>query len=448
MRQYWTQLLSELKECVDESSIDKWFDHCSISFYGDRALLKVPNKFSLNWINEHYQDLVQEKIAEISGPQYKLEIVIGKAEQMALPGLESGPPPKKKISPRKKTPLNKEYRLALNPKYTFDSFVVGASNRFSHAASLAVADQPAKVYNPLFIYGSVGLGKTHLLNAVGHKIIQDNPDARVRFVSSENFMNELIHCVRFDKMNDFRAKFRDNIDVLLVDDVHFLAGKDRTQEEFFHTFNTLFDSRKQIVISSNQYPKEINDLDERLVSRFVWGLIADIQMPDLETKLAILSKKASDNDLPLSNDLALFLATNLGANVRELEGSLTRIFAYASLNKLEATPELAKEALKNVLDKTQIITVEQIQKVVANFFNIKISDLKSHRKVRVIAHPRQICMYLARKHTDSSFPDIGSKFGNKHHSTVIHAVQKIKDRIEKDGTLKTTIETLEKSICV
>jgi len=449
MQDTWNRLLEALRENVGDANLERWFEPSTFSIDSDRAVLSAPNKFARNWIEENYRKLLEEKLEQISGKRVPLEIAVSEAEQMALPGLAEERPPEKAPKSRKSAAIVKELRLALNQKYTFNNFVVGASNQFAHAAGIAVTDKPGQVYNPLFIYGDVGLGKTHLLNAIGHKILDEHPDYRLRYISAEGFMNEVIYCIRFGKMDDFRKKYRENIDALLVDDIHFLAGnKGATQQEFFFTFNSLFDSSRQIVMSSNQYPKDIPNLDERLVSRLLWGLIVDIQPPDLETKLAILSKKASENNLPLSKELALFLATNLGDNVRELEGSLTRVFAYASLSKVEATLELAREVLKNVLGKQQALTIEVIQKVVASFFNIKVQDLKSQRKMKLVAFPRQICMYLSRKHTNSSFPEIGVKFGGKDHSTVIHAVRKIEERMKEDLTLRNTLETIEKNLCV
>lgn len=444
----WSRILDALGRDIGESNIQKWFHTSAFAIESERAILCAPNKFAKNWIEENYRETLERKIIEVTGLDLKLEINVGSPEQMSLPGFVEKQPEKKAHKARKKQVCDPELKYQLNPRYTFDNFVVGASNQFAQAACKSVAEKPAKTYNPLFIYGDVGLGKTHLLNAIGHYMCDSDGPCRIRYTNSESFMNEMISSMRFDKMGEFRKKFREDVDVLLMDDVQFLAGKERTQEEFFHTFNALFDGHKQIVLSSNQYPKEIAGLDERLVSRLVWGLIVDIQPPDLETKLAILSRKAQENNFQLSQELALFLAANLGSNVRELEGSLTRIFAYASLSKVEATPELAREALRNVLGKQQALTVEQIQKIVAGFFNIKVSDLKSQRKMKLIAHPRQICMYLARKHTSSSFPEIGAKFGGKDHSTVIHAVKRIEQKIEEDATLRNMVETIEKNLCV
>jgi chromosomal replication initiator protein len=330
----------------------------------------------------------------------------------------------------------------LNPSYTFEAFVVGSSNQFAHAAALAVANLPAKNYNPLFIYGGVGLGKTHLINAIGNHIVQNDPTASVCYLSSEKFTNELINCLRYEKMTDFRNKYR-NKDVLLVDDIQFLGGKERTQEEFFHTFNALYDSHKQIVITSDKLPKEIPGLEERLRSRISWGLIADIQPPDIETKVAILCKKAEMYNIPLANDVGLFLASHLGSNIRELEGALTRLRAFASLTGSDITMAMTKETLEDLLNERQkMISIDEIQKTVASHYNIKVSDLKSSRKLKIYAVPRQIGMYLSRTLTKSSFPEIGAKFGGKDHSTVIHAFRHVEKRMTEDREMKKVIETL------
>jgi len=454
MEELWTRIVSEVERNLKNDNYKKWFDSLRISVEGINVKIKAPNQFVRDWVEEHYGDIVTQTVLRELGPNYNLEFEIGEESQLSLPGMEEAGH-EKKIRPssrRKRSSSRKKAQsipgFPLSDRYTFERFVVGSSNQFAHAACQAVADRPAYVYNPLFVFGGVGLGKTHLLNAVGHAIRQKYPDSRICYLSAEQFMNEVITSLRYDKMQEFREKFRANIDILLIDDVQFFAGKNRTQEEFFHTFNTLYESRKQIVISSDKYPKDIQDLEERLRSRFEWGLIADIQSPDLETKVAILKKKAAEDKLPLTNDLAFFLATHLGSNIRELEGSLTRVYAYASINKVEPTPELAREVLGNLLGGQQAISIETIQNVVAKFFNLKVSDLKSHRKVKLIALPRQISMYLSRKYTNCSYPEIGASFGGKDHSTVIHAVRKIESKLETDPSLKSTIETLKKNLSV
>jgi chromosomal replication initiator protein len=333
-------------------------------------------------------------------------------------------------------------------RYTFENFVIGASNQFAHAASMAVANQPGEHYNPLFIYGGVGLGKTHVVNAIGHRAAIKRPGLKVVYLSSESFMNELIGSLRRDKMDEFKSKFR-NIDLLILDDVQFIAGKERTQEEFFHTFNSLYESHKQIVITSDKFPKEIPGLEDRLRNRFEWGLIADIQPPDMETRVAILQKKAETDAVQLPHDVAIFLASNIDSNVRELEGSLTRLGAFASLTRSVITIDLAKEVLRNSLKGAQReVTVESIQKTICDYYNIKLGDLKAKRRTKNIAFPRQVAMYLCRKYTETSFPAIGDKFGGRDHSTVIHAARTIEKRIKEDPFMQTTIEKLERNLNV
>ncbi len=334
-------------------------------------------------------------------------------------------------------------RAALQEKYTFDKFIVGASNQFAHAASVAVASQPGETYNPLFIYGGVGLGKTHLVCAIGNDVLDREPDTRVVYLSSDSFMNELIAALRRDRMDEFKRRFR-KVDFLILDDVQFLAGRERTQEEFFHTFNSLYEARKQIVLTSDKFPKEIPGLEERLRNRFESGLIADIQAPDIETRLAILEKRAEIDGLALPSDVAMFLAENFESNVRELEGSLTRLSAHASLNGAPITIELARRVLKSFVDNRTArgITIELIQKAVSDYFHIQRADLLSKSRSRHITHPRQIAMYLCRNHTDASFPVIGDRFGGRDHTTVIHATQVISRRIKHDPTLRETIDKL------
>ena len=335
----------------------------------------------------------------------------------------------------------------LNPKYTFDSFVIGNSNRFAHAASLAVAEAPAKAYNPLFIYGGVGLGKTHLMHAIGHYALQNNPNTKVVYVSSEKFTNELINAIRDDKNDEFRNKYR-KVDILLIDDIQFIAGKERTQEEFFHTFNELHGANKQIILSSDRPPKEIPTLEDRLRSRFEWGLIADIQAPDFETRMAILKKKADVEKLNVANEVMVYIATKIKSNIRELEGALIRIVAYSSLTNRPITVELAGEALKDIISNKQNknVTIDVIQDVVAAYFNLRIEDLKSQRRTRNVAYPRQIAMYLSRKLTDMSLPKIGEEFGGRDHSTVIHAYEKISDSLNTDESLQHTVNDITKKL--
>jgi chromosomal replication initiator protein len=330
----------------------------------------------------------------------------------------------------------------LNPRYTFDTFVVGPSNQFAHAACRAVAEAPARSYNPLFIYGGVGLGKTHLMHAIGHYMVQHGRSLRLTYISSERFMNEMINALRYERILDFRERYR-NVDVLLVDDVQFLSGKESTQTEFFHTFNALFDSAKQIVISSDCPPHEITSLEERLRSRFEWGLIADIQPPDLETKVAILKRKADADGMPLPDNVAIYIAGKIKSNVRELEGSLIRLVAYASMTGQEITLPLTQQVLRNVLSNDdRVVTIEIIQKFVADYFQLKPSELKSRNNSKSVALPRQVAMYLCKTLTKASLPEIGKSFGGKHHSTVIHSIQKIENMRQTDGEFNTIVNNL------
>jgi chromosomal replication initiator protein len=329
----------------------------------------------------------------------------------------------------------------LNPRYTFDTFIVGSSNQFAHAACRAVAEAPSRSYNPLFIYGGVGLGKTHLMHAVGQYVLQHDRNLKLTYISSERFMNEMINAVRYDRVIDFRERYR-TVDVLLVDDIQFLAGKEGTQTEFFHTFNALYDSQKQIVISSDCPPHEIPSLEERLRSRFEWGLIADIGSPDLETKIAILKKKAEAETVPLPDNVAIYIASKIKSNIRELEGSLIRLIAYASLTGQELSLPLAQEVLRNIIDHDEkAVTIEVIQKHVADYYNLKLGELKSRNNSKSVAKPRQIAMYLCKSLTHASLPEIGRSFGGKHHSTVIHSIRKVEEFRKKDGDFNTLISS-------
>jgi len=413
-----------------------------------QAVIQVRNRFVRDWIRENFLPQVLREMFPLDGPEVAIQIAIAAPSQAVqtptssvsidmVPESPSEPPAPPKIPSHD----------SLKGKYSFDHFVVGSSNQFAHAAARAVAKMPGRNYNPLFIYGGVGLGKTHLLNAIGIEILKNNPNARIIYLSSEKFMNELIHCIRFEKMGEFRKKYREGCDVLLIDDIQFIAGKERTQEEFFHTFNHLYDLQKQIVLTSDKSPREIPDLEERLKSRFEWGLLADIQIPDLETRIAILKKKGEDDGIPLDDDLALFLASHIKSNVRELEGSLIRLHAFSSLNGVKLSIPVAKEVLKTILSGVdRILTVDQIQKVVADYYKIKLSDLIGKRRIKSLALPRQIAMYLCRKHVKSSYPEIGHKFGGKDHSTVVHAFNKILRDIESDSSLRDHVEAIEHSI--
>jgi len=441
-KEIWNQCLYAVAQKIGQKSFDIWLKPLKLLSISESLVeLEVPNKFFKDWIAENYQPMIKDALLQETHNQYSLHLLLKEGnEEMELKSKSS---PKSLTNPAPKTTLKER---GLNPNYTFEAFVVGACNQFAHAAALAVANLPAKNYNPLFIYGGVGLGKTHLLNAIGNHISQNDHTAKVSYISSEKFTNELINCLRYEKMADFRNKYR-NMDVLLVDDIQFLGGKERTQEEFFHTFNALYESHKQIAVTSDKLPKDIPGLEERLRSRISWGLIADIQPPDIETKVAILCKKAEMYNIALSNDVGLFLASHLGSNIRELEGALTRLRAFASLTAKEIDIAMAKETLKDILaDRERMITTENIQRAVASFYNIKVSDLKSAKKVRIYALPRQISMYLCRILTKSSFPEIGDKFGGKDHSTVIHAFRQIEKKLADDREIKNAVETIKNEL--
>ena len=439
LQDLWEQTLNVLKNEMSEVSFNTWMKSCNpISISEDTIKISVPNSFTRDILNNRYKDLVANSIQGICSKLYKLEFLISS---------EVAWEEKNKAIKIKGSPLNEEISNTLNPKYTFDSFVIGNSNRFAHAASLAVAEAPAKAYNPLFIYGGVGLGKTHLMHAIGHYILENNPNAKVEYVSSEKFTNELINAIKHDKNEEFRNKYR-HVDVLLIDDIQFIAGKEGTQEEFFHTFNALHDANKQIILSSDRPPKEIPTLEDRLRSRFEWGLIADIQVPDFETRMAILKKKADLERLNVPNEVMVYVATKIKSNIRELEGALIRIVAYSSLTNREVSVDLASEALKDIISKKQgkSITIESIQDIVSSYFNLRVEDFKSQRRTRNVAYPRQIAMYLSRKLTDMSLPKIGEEFGGRDHTTVIHAYEKISENLKTDEGLQSTVDDITKKL--
>ncbi|NLW45991.1 MAG: chromosomal replication initiator protein DnaA [Firmicutes bacterium] len=425
----WGKTLESIANLLSKPSFETWFKPTKpISLDGNVMTIEVPNDFAREWLESRYASLLSSTIRDLVEEDIELRFVTPERnETVKVPT----------SAPQTAQPSS------LNPKYTFESFVVGESNRFAHAASLAVAEAPGKAYNPLFIYGGVGLGKTHLMQAVGHFVLKSHSDYRVVYVSSEKFTNELINAIRFNRTPQFRDTYR-NVDVLLVDDIQFFAGKESTQEEFFHTFNTLYESGRQIVISSDRPPKEIPTLEDRLRSRFEWGLITDIQAPDLETRIAILRKKASIEGWHLPNDVIVNIADQINSNIRELEGALIRIIAFASFHNKQISLEMANEVLKDVISssKTQRVTIPLIQQAVAEYFNIEIEDLKAQRRTRNITFPRQIAMYIIRELTDYSLPKIGEEFGGRDHSTVIHAYEKIQNSIQEDPEIDRIIKTL------
>ena len=440
MSDLWSEALVRIRQEVGKQNFETWIAPIRfVSKNKHEVVLDVPNKFFRDWLSEHYLNTLENILTKAMDQEMKVVFRVDESASRAT----NSQPSIKKDEPERERP---QRATNLIPKYTFGNFVIGASNQFAHAACMAVANQPGDNYNPLFIYGGVGLGKTHLVNAIGHQAMAQRAGLKVFYLSSESFMNELIASLRRDKMDEFKKKFR-NVDILILDDVQFIAGKERTQEEFFHTFNSLYESHKQIVITSDKFPKEIPGLEDRLRNRFEWGLIADIQPPDMETRVAILQKKAEVEGLQLPHDVAIFLASNIDSNVRELEGSLTRLGAFGSLTKATINVELAKDVLRNTLNGAKReITVENIQKTTCEYFNIKLGDLKAKRRTQNIALPRQVAMYLCRKYTETSFPAIGDKFGGRDHSTVIHASKTIERKIKEDPHMQTTIEKLERNL--
>ena len=443
----WEKSLNQIKEKVSQQNFDTWIRPIKIlSLEGSRVHLTVPNKFFKDWLMENYTDIIRESLSSAVGIEMNVEFVLGEATQKRSAPASHGESRHVPARRREKATVSRIHS-SLNPNYSFERFVVGSCNQFAHAASVAVAEQPAKNYNPLFIYGGVGLGKTHLLNAIGVRTLFLYPEMNVLYVFAEEFMNELINSIRYDKMPQFREKYR-NIDCLLIDDIQFIAGKDRTQEEFFHTFNTLHDSSKQIVVTSDKFPKDIPNLEERLRSRFEWGLIADIQPPEMETKVAIIEKKAHESNISLPSNIAHYIASLAESNIRELEGFLIRICAYSSLTGREIDMDLVKEVLKNMLkhNNREEVSIEEIVKVVAAKTGIKVSEIRSQKKNKSLAQARQIAMYLARHLTSSSFPDIGEKIGGRDHSTVIYACNKVKKIMESDGMVRKLMQEMEDAL--
>jgi chromosomal replication initiator protein len=435
----WEEILSRIETKVNRHSFYTWFR--PTTFVADdrtSVTVRVPNGLFKDWLTKHYSGVISEAMSELQRPNLTVNFLSDAASD--TPAVQLGPDEAAALETS--VPPAVPGPAGLNPRYTFDTFIVGTSNQFAHAACRAVAEAPSRSYNPLFIYGGVGLGKTHLMHAVGQYVLRHDRNQKLTYLSAERFMNEMINAVRYDRIIDFRERYR-TVDVLLVDDVQFIAGKEGTQTEFFHTFNALYDSQKQIVISSDCPPHEIPQLEERLRSRFEWGLIADIQSPDLETKVAILKKKADAEAVPLPDNVAIYIAGRIKSNIRELEGSLIRLIAYASLTGQEITLPLAQEVLKNILEhEEKAVTIEIIQKFVAEHFSLKLVDLKSRNNSKSIAMPRQIAMYLCKSLTRASLPEIGRSFGGKHHSTVIHSIRKVEDLRKKDGDFNSLMTSL------
>lgn len=417
----WTQLKKHLVDELDSEDFETWFGPLEVkSDHGKRLVLNAPNQHFVHTIEQSYRPAIDRAVAnlEMSG----LEVLFTAAEET-----------------REGTPAPTIPSSQFDPRYRFENFVVGGSNQFCHAAAGAVAENPSQSYNPFFLYGGVGLGKTHLMHAIGHKILEDHPDLRILYTPAEQFVNELINSIRFDRMLTFRDRYR-TIDVLLIDDIQFIANKERTQEEFFHTFNTLYTAQKQIIISSDSSPRRIPMIEERLRSRFEWGLIADIQPPELETKIAILRRKAETEEIHLPDDVALFIAQHVKSNIRELEGLLNRVVAFASLSGKPISLDLTKHTLRDILPQANQVTANEIIKFAARHYGLKVSEIKSRNNSKHIAFPRQVAMYLCKQLTKLSYPDIGKQFNNKHHSTVMHSVKKIEKMRTAEPDLDRTIQ--------
>jgi len=429
----WQKIMKAVQKEMDKNSYETWFEPTAfIGHVADSLYIKVPNSYFKDWLSFHYLSLINRHSQEIFGKVFDIKFIFDENASSF-----------KRVSPQeRRTKDGMLLNPNLNPIYTFENFVVGSCNQFAHAASTAVAKNPAKSYNPLYIYGGAGLGKTHLMNAIGHSTLHNHRRLKILYITTEKFMNDLINHLQYGKILDFRQKYR-SVDVLLMDDIHYLSGRERTKEEFFHTFNHLYDNQKQIVISSDCPPKEIPNLEERFRSRFEWGLIADLKSPDIETRIAILKKKSELEGISLSESVALYIADKVESNIRVLEGYLRRVIAYASLKGEKIELDLAKEALKSLLDSsTTQVTVEKIQKIVCQRLKIKPSFLKSKNNSPDIVFPRQIAMYLCHKLTSASLPEIGKKFGGKHHTTVIHSIRKIEKLRNEDSEFNKEINSL------
>ena len=449
----WLRILGALEKKISRHSYDTWLKPtCYSHSNGPIIFVRVPTP-EFRHIGEKFGDLIQEAL-EILALDYQDVKFVTAEEDPSVPPVrpDGGFAPVSATAPSSPNPIARQQRFdwdsaaQLSPKYTFEAFVIGSGNQFAHAAAQAVAERPSKAYNPLFIYGGVGMGKTHLMQAIGHEVKRRSPQSSICYISSEKFTNELINSLRYDRMTSFRDKFR-NVDVLLIDDIQFLAHKERMQEEFFHTFNALHESMKQIVIASDRPPKELAEIEDRLRSRFEWGLIADIQPPDLETKVAILQKKAESERVTLSTDLALYIASNVRTNVRELEGALIRLIAYCSLTGAEINLPTAQQVLKNFIDsQARKITIEAIQKAVAEQFGLRVTEIKAKSNSRAIVFPRQIAMFLSKQMTEASLPEIGRQFGGKHHTTVMHSISKIEDQRQADKDLNRLLNKLTETL--
>ena len=440
----WQQVLSILQGKLSKPSYETWLKSTRATVFNETTLIiSAPSNFAKEWLENRYTKMIGSTVYEFLGKHVDIQVINQDTENSQTKPISSH----RNFDNHSILQTEDSFSNQLNPKYTFDTFVIGSGNRFAHAASLAVAEAPAKSYNPLFLYGGVGLGKTHLMHAIGHYLLEHNPLAKVLYLSSEKFTNEFINAIRDNRGESFRNKYR-NIDVLLIDDIQFLAGKEQTQEEFFHTFNALHEDNKQIVISSDRPPKEIPKLEERLRSRFEWGLITDIQPPDLETRIAILRKKAKAENLDIPNEAMVYIANQIDTNIRELEGALIRVVAYSSLVNEDISAYLAQEALKDIIPqgRMRVITILDIQQKVSEFYGLKLDEFKARKRTKAIAFPRQVAMYLTRELTDFSLPKIGDAFGGRDHTTVIHAHNKIINTIHNDAELQRIISTLTDKI--
>jgi chromosomal replication initiator protein len=441
----WEKAQNSIKETIGESSYETWFSQLRASEKDSGTILiETPDEFFRNWIVEHYLKTIEEKLASTSDQSIAVEFFINtdQEKELTVPQQPKTTETLNRATFASSSPENKGDDVNINPRFSFDNFVIGPSNRFAYAAAMAVAESPAKAYNPLFIYGQVGLGKTHLMQAITQQIRKTNPSLLICYISSEKFTNELIDAIRHRSTPQFRQKYR-NIDVLLIDDIQFIAGKESTQEEFFHTFNALHNNRKQIIISSDRPPKEISNLEERLSSRFAWGLITDIQPPTYETRVAILKKKIEREPVEVPDNVIYFIAEQIKTNIRELEGALIRVVAYSLLEEKPISLEMAKVILKDMVKETvKIISVEMIQKEVADYYNISVTELKAKKRNKNILFPRQVAMYLSRQLTKLSLPEIGQAFGGKDHTTVLHSCKKMEQDVSEDRDLKSILEKL------
>lgn len=449
----WDAVLARIETKVNRFSYFSWFHRTRLILDGgERLTIQVPSPMAAEWLSKHYPALIDEALTEVGRPGVQLTYEAGSdpgTETVAPVAIQKSEVPFPEMVeevPLKSEDVELDDHAGLSPRYTFDTFIVGASNQFADAACRAVAEAPSRSYNPLFIYGGVGLGKTHLMHAIGHYVLKHHPGLKLTYISSERFMNEVINALRYDRILEFRERYR-SVDVLLIDDIQFIAGKERTQTEFFHTFNALYDAQKQIVLSSDCPPHQIAELEERLRSRFEWGLTADIQAPDLETKIAILTRKADSEGVSLPDDVALFIAGRIKSNIRELEGSLIRLLAYASLTGRDISMPLAQEVLRDILRQDErALTIEGIQKFVADYYQMKMGELKSRNNSKSVALPRQVAMYLCKNLTSASLPEIGKSFGGKHHSTVIHSIRKVEELRKTDAVFNNQVNTLLQSL--